>query len=565
MSRECHSLFHEHELRDGILSFLQSLTTCWNIVVNDYGIIPTMAAATTLASLVLLGFVLYRISSPKPKNNAAPSQKKKKRKPHKGGRGGRIKGRKQHVEPKRLSTERVEEEEKVAATDIVCEGEISHIPCQRTDFLPTELTQEPTRPRVLTADTAPMDDQSFESTSIRSTSSAPSPACAKALEEGRKTTSTPNRQRGNADFLPKELMMQEPTRPRVLTADTALTDDPFVESASVQSTASAPSPACAKTLEKGRKPTRTPNRRRGNAKRGKKAKSFDTSDENPPNKSHRSHQFGNPNGQPPSERPLDASTGEPLFLTPSSSSSPSPNVHPPRAAAVSQTSSLFSHEPIASSNLNTPTMSYPSHGVVHGMNNASFNAPNYATYYSRAHVAHGKIELAAFLAQVGLVGTVCSDLLEDLDDVDALSRLSDAQFELYNVTPDKMARINWMLAARDGYGGCSATSYSSAHPAAPIRPPPGLAAKNSDDPLRLSPPRLNQSVGHDDARELNFGYRSDGGFGQSLGRSKQLQLPSLLQSYNVSNNSLCDEEDQIEAELQELGGQMVGSILDFEA
>jgi hypothetical protein len=189
------------------------------------------------------------------------------------------------------------------------------------------------------------------------------------------------------------------------------------------------------------------------------------------------------------------------------------------------------------------------------MNNSSLNAPNCATYYSRSHLSPGKIELAEFLAQVGLVGTVCSDLLEDLDDVDALSRLSDAQLELYNVTPEKMARINWMLGARDA---CSSpTTFSSAHAASRIRPPPGLIAKSNDP---LSPSRLNQAVGHD-ARELRLRYRTDVGFGQS---GTKLELPSLLQSYNVSTNSLYDEEDQIEAELQELGGQMVGSILDFE-
>lgn len=523
-------------------------------MVDDYGIIPTIMAATTYASLVLLGFVLYRISSPKPKNNVAPQQKKKKRKPHKGGRGGRIKGRKQQLEPKQLSTERVEEEDEVAATEIACEGKVAHIPCQKTDFLPTELTtQEPTRPRVLMADTDPKDDQSVESVSIRSTASVESPPCEKALEEGRKTTRTPNRRRGNADFLPKELTMQEPTRPRVLTADTALTDDQYIESASGQSTSSAPSPACAKALEKGRKPTRTPNRRRGNAKRGKKAKSFDASDATTPNKSRRSHQSGNPNAQRPSERHLDSSTDEHLFSTPSSS--PTPNVHTARAAAVSPASSFFSHEPIVFSNPNTPTVSYPSCSVVHGMNNASLNAPNCATCYSRSYLSPGKIELAEFLAQVGLVGTVCSDLLEDLDDVDALSRLSDAQLELYNVNPEKMARINWMLGACDA---CSSpTTLSSAHAASRIRPPPDLIAKSSDP---LSPSRLNKAVGHD-ARELRLRYRTDVGFGQS---GTKLELPSLLQSYNVSTNSLYDEEDQIEAELQELGGQMVGSILDFE-
>jgi hypothetical protein len=488
-------------------------------VVDDYGIIPTVTAAATLASLVLLGVVLYRLSSPRPKHNSSPPQKKKKLKPHKG--RGRIKNKRQHEQPKRFATEQRLEEE-AATTDISC-----GVACEKTDFLPTELMrEEPPRPRVLTADTTLMDDQSIESASIRPTTSVPSPAFAKTLEEETKTFPSINKRR--ADFLPNDLTtMQEPTRPRVLTADTALMDDHTIESASTVS-------VTAKALQEEKMPARTPTRRRGNRKRAKNKKALDASEATPPNKSHQSRQSATQNARRP---PLDTSPDNSLFSTPLSSPAPTHVL----SAMVSPSSSLFSHEPIASYNPNTPTSSYC---IVHGMSNAS--VPNYCSPWP---VNPEKLGLATFLAHVGLVGTVASDLLEDFDNVDALSRLSDAQFELYNVTPDKKARIDIMLHARTRGGS------SVYHP--PIRPPPGLGSKN--DQLLLSPPRLNHGY---DARESNFGYNV-GLSHQSLGGTN-LQLPSLLQSYNVSNNSLYDEEDQIEAELQELGGQMVGSILDLE-
>ena len=59
-----------------------------------------------------------------------------------------------------------------------------------------------------------------------------------------------------------------------------------------------------------------------------------------------------------------------------------------------------------------------------------------------------KMELAAFLSRVGISGTVREDLVEALDGVDSLYMLSDAQFELYNVSPDKKLQIDMMLEDR---------------------------------------------------------------------------------------------------------------------
>jgi hypothetical protein len=69
-----------------MLSFFHSSTTCWGIIVSDYGLITTVAAAATFAALVLLIWIMHRTLSPRSKrpNRPLPSteKKRKKRKGH---------------------------------------------------------------------------------------------------------------------------------------------------------------------------------------------------------------------------------------------------------------------------------------------------------------------------------------------------------------------------------------------------------------------------------------------------------------------------------------------------
>jgi hypothetical protein len=69
-----------------MLSFFHSSTTCWGIIVSDYGLITTVAAAATFAALVLLIWIMHRTLSPRSKrpNRPIPStdKKRKKRKGH---------------------------------------------------------------------------------------------------------------------------------------------------------------------------------------------------------------------------------------------------------------------------------------------------------------------------------------------------------------------------------------------------------------------------------------------------------------------------------------------------
>lgn len=59
---------------------LSAFSQCWEVLMDDYGLFSTIAAATTLAALVFLVFVVLRTLSPKPKPNVNPHTEKKKKK-----------------------------------------------------------------------------------------------------------------------------------------------------------------------------------------------------------------------------------------------------------------------------------------------------------------------------------------------------------------------------------------------------------------------------------------------------------------------------------------------------
>mmetsp|Transcript_52549 Transcript_52549/g.58744 ORF Transcript_52549/g.58744 Transcript_52549/m.58744 type:complete len:823 (+) Transcript_52549:77-2545(+) len=87
------------KFRDVILTILSTLGQCWEFLVNDYGVFPTIAAATTFATLLFLVFVVLRTLSPKnrPANgtndhNVHPHNEKKRRKK----KGGNARHRRDH-------------------------------------------------------------------------------------------------------------------------------------------------------------------------------------------------------------------------------------------------------------------------------------------------------------------------------------------------------------------------------------------------------------------------------------------------------------------------------------
>lgn len=100
--------------RDGIMVLFQSSSTCWAVAVNDYGaMISTLMAISTFATLFFFAYMLHKtLASRTPENKLRQQQnaekhRRKKRKPHhhargaKGSGGGRLRssGTQQELRP----------------------------------------------------------------------------------------------------------------------------------------------------------------------------------------------------------------------------------------------------------------------------------------------------------------------------------------------------------------------------------------------------------------------------------------------------------------------------------
>jgi len=114
----------------------------------------------------------------------------------------------------------------------------------------------------------------------------------------------------------------------------------------------------------------------------------------------------------------------------------------------------------------------PSSSSFFGAGNATvrYNIPNYkgGYYGGGGRYAPGKVELAGFLAHVGLVGAACAQLLADVADVDALSRFSNEDYEQYGITDrEKRARIQVLLEARARQAAMTNTMTTMTAPCLP--------------------------------------------------------------------------------------------------
>lgn len=62
-------------LRDSLLSLVQSSSTCWAVVINDYGaVLSTALALCTFAALFFFAYVLRKTLSPRPKDGAVDTE-----------------------------------------------------------------------------------------------------------------------------------------------------------------------------------------------------------------------------------------------------------------------------------------------------------------------------------------------------------------------------------------------------------------------------------------------------------------------------------------------------------
>eukprot|EP00550_Attheya_septentrionalis_P000526 CAMPEP_0198282150 /NCGR_PEP_ID=MMETSP1449-20131203/1995_1 /TAXON_ID=420275 /ORGANISM="Attheya septentrionalis, Strain CCMP2084" /LENGTH=990 /DNA_ID=CAMNT_0043978267 /DNA_START=153 /DNA_END=3125 /DNA_ORIENTATION=+ len=253
-----------------------------------------------------------------------------------------------------------------------------------------------------------------------------------------------------------------------------------------------------------------------------------------------------------------------------------------------------------------------------------YRVPSYASYsHTDNRYTPGKLELAALLGQVGLFGAACADLLADLSDVDALGQLNETDYERYNISKDKQAAIVFLMDVRrhrqeqEKELQLRAAAGISSHWSQPqlLRPPPGLGfnapvAEESQsvassgivdsssvtnslysvpapmlgyedilEPLQHEQPAPLQSSDLSSICSTNFELpnferpRTPLYLGPGLSDTSGLNSsPNLYghvsQCNNMTENSTyydnnSDDSAKIEADLMELGGQMVGSILDF--
>jgi hypothetical protein len=183
----------------------------------------------------------------------------------------------------------------------------------------------------------------------------------------------------------------------------------------------------------------------------------------------------------------------------------------------------------------SPLRSAPSHQQHFG------SSVQYGSPYSPDISSQKKQDLASFIATVGLVGNEASALVANVADIDSLNRLSDVQFQLYGVGAEKQAQLGKLLEQR----------RRRRRPA--VRPPPGLSPIHDEPPTLFGSPNrptvnltpqfssMNPSASHFPVATTHpFAY-------------DEYQQPFMVD----------DEDSRIEAELQELGGKMIGSVLDF--
>jgi hypothetical protein len=79
--------------RNAIFSMFNSLSECWQLLITDYGVMPSIIALFTLAALIFLLFIMLRSITPRRTRRAPPVQDKKKKKRKGQGRHRGISGK----------------------------------------------------------------------------------------------------------------------------------------------------------------------------------------------------------------------------------------------------------------------------------------------------------------------------------------------------------------------------------------------------------------------------------------------------------------------------------------
>ena len=553
-------LFSLCTFRDAILSLLHSVASCWTIFIQDYGIVTTTIALMTLAGIGCLLGILLKNALPKSGNRssnhnsrrsqaAAQEKKKKKRKGGVKGKGGRLRPfRKSEREFKPIDEDASLSHE-LTTTKGADESQ-SKDAASRPDtlhFLGTEANATtddvpPLRPRMQSASTLDTigDDASCDSISVHSSVSMPSAVTVistvhsesgksnkKSTRNGSSSSSISSSSSKNSRGKNQRMQhMKNHTsslggvRGNVGTVNVLL---PATPTASRQT--AGPKAVLSNGQHLSRDGPRPPSTQVGKqlpATSGRFAhlKEKDTRFEHPRRTTNR------------------LSSGKGKIISQGG---------PGHKNSLAQSSNPFQSANILGKPSNDVHSQAPLVSVIPQRNYESKKyVGNSVQFYSLdgSQSTRKKLELGAFLASVGIFGDDAAALIANVLDIDCLEYLSDTQFLLYGISAEKQAHLGQLLEQRR-HGRLLQNQ---------IRPPPGLS------PIHDEPPTLFGGSPHRSGAPLPMNLSSQL---SSIPTTRYLSSHPFAYDETQYPGLLDDEESRIEAELQELGGKMIGSVLDF--
>jgi hypothetical protein len=528
--------------RSGMVALLQSLATWWALIVDDYGtIISSIVALATFASLFFVAYALHKTLSPRGdarRQIPAEKQKKKKRRGNNHARGnrsgGRIKGVQEQLRTKSASIAALPPEPELGEAsisikkDLVVEGKENDIPLPALVediplsplFLPASVPSPERLAKALKEDTAPSriratsystvdtggtlsDDQSCGTVSGRST---PTSAILLAPESVPVVSAITVGRADKDQILPWATSSRKQANRRgKKNANVDVSKAP----------ASRPAPVVSSSRWDALKPS--PSRSVGADRR--------VAPKGRPGPPHvaRGHSLqSRSNYQPPHPTPI----ARPTFRTPTLSpvaeptrdsipSIPGFDLVVPQEILSPSAASLQSCEIGASTWSHAPTRSYEDFTL------AGLPAP-----FMRSPT-RGPVPETYFASPLRT-----GDQTSFFSELDAKSP-------------------SWLQTTAGSSNTFTAPNLG------PVRAPPGLTLADEEWDLQPSSSFPQATI------ETPFLSTYHGLSLKPLHRFSMPSQVSCVKENPFDENDDDENDDQIEAELQELGGQMVGSILDF--
>lgn len=563
-----------------MLSLLQSSTSWWALIVNDYGtIISSLLALATFVSLFFLVYVLHKTLSPRGDTSrpiSADKQKKKKRRGNhhqKGNRsGGRIKGAPQQQQQRTMSP--VESPEHALETLSTIDSEKEEMIVQGNEHvfsLPALVEGKPLSPslptsvpsperliKALKEDTAPSRMRITSASTIDSTNFSDDESC--GTVSGRSTPTTSAIVAAATESVP---VVSASTVGRAILSSTESAPAVSAKSAGrailpvAESVPSVPVSIIGRADNAQMQPLATSSRKQS-SRRVKKHENDDVSkapassvipvaptsrwDALKPNRSVGASRRVQPNGRTGPNQGVrfhsvqNRPNQQPALVTPIAR----PTIHSPTLSPAEPI-----HSPILGPNLVVPQEVISP--VAASLQSCEIGA---STWSQLPTMSYEDTPLTGLLApfarsperKSSVAETYFATPLRASEQTTFFSSELNAGSSELNANSPSWSQTNTASLAAPSIGS--------------VRAPPGLTLADGGKGLQSSfSPAANDSPFLSTYPSL------------SVRSSPRFTTPSLV-SYNVKENPFDESDndendDLIEAELQELGGQMVGSILDF--